>query len=292
MDEVRISKKTHTETVLLIVLTALLLLTLAVPIFLLRNTGEEKDPEDVPAWPTCAPNPLAPDAFTYDENGYLITAAQTALPGIDVSSHQGQIDWAQVKDAGFRFVMIRVGGRYFGEDSELYTDDLAQENYRGAKEAGLLVGAYFFSQATNVRQAQEEAQFALSLTENWEMDLPLVCDWESVRDTYPTGQVDRKTLTACLDAFCRCVEAAGRDAMVYFNPSTAGNRFFPEKLSRYGGWLAMYNSRMEYPYEVTMWQYTDAGCVPGISGGTDLDLYFPESGKTAGKIAPETDAKS
>ena len=117
-------------------------------------------------------NALAPEDFSYNGD-YLACTTRAYELGVDVSSYQGEIDWQQVRDAGFAFAIIRVGGRGYGEEGRLYADETAQQDYAGAKAAGLKVGTYFFSQALNEYEASEEARFALEQIEGWELDLPL-----------------------------------------------------------------------------------------------------------------------
>ena len=95
--------------------------------------------------------------FGYDGD-YLTCLSRQSILGIDVSKYQGEIDWQKVKAAGVEFVMIRIGYRGYGQAGTLGTDAMAQENYQGAKEAGLKVGGYFFSQAITTEEAIEEAQ--------------------------------------------------------------------------------------------------------------------------------------
>ena len=173
--------------------------------------------------------------------------------------------------------MIRLGFRGYG-GGQLNEDAKAQKNYEGAKAAGLKVGAYFFSQAISEEEAREEAHYAMSIAEGWELDMPLVYDWECLADDYRTMGVDARSLTDYTKVFCDTVEAAGYDAMVYFNPDQSRKQMYLEELTEYGFWLAMYSDQMNYPYKVDMWQYTNKGTVPGIKGNVDINLYFPYDG--------------
>lgn len=229
--------------------------------------------------PQSDPSPLAasefsPEDFVLDENGYMTCLSQTCIRGIDVSTHQKEIDWVQVKNAGFEFVMIRLG--YRGSvQGLLFEDEWAQSHYQGAKAAGLKVGGYFFSQAVTVEEAKEEARYAMQIIQDWELDMPLVYDWELIQEDYRNADLDARTLTDCVKAFCDTVEQAGYTSMVYFNPDVSSTRIYLEELSDYDFWLAMYHDEMVYPYKVDMWQYTCTGSVPGIQGNVDIDLYFP-----------------
>lgn len=231
-----------------------------------------------PPAPTYAPpasNPYGPEDFA-QVDGYLACVTGPYSMGVDVSEYQGDIDWEKVKSAGVEFAFIRVGGRGWGEEGRLYADGGAQEYYEGAKAAGLEVGAYFFSQAVSVAEAMEEARFALSLMEGWELDLPVVFDWEYVSADARTANVKARTLTDCTLAFCNVIEDAGLEAMVYFNPSQGRDLLYLEELTIYPFWLAMYEAPMNYPYEVEYWQYTETGSVPGIYGKADINLRLPK----------------
>lgn len=230
--------------------------------------------EPEPTLPPPEANPLTAEDFSVDEQGFISCSAVPYSMGIDVSAFQGEIDWQQVKDAGVDFVMIRVGGRGWGEAGTLYADSRAQEYYKGAKEAGLQVGAYFFSQATTVWEALEEAAFTLLLTTGWELELPIVYDWEYVSDQARTAHMDADTLTRCTQAFCRMIEAAGHQPMIYFNQHQGHNLLHLEALTEYPFWLAMYTEGCTYDYRVDYWQYSATGQVPGISTAVDLNLRF------------------
>ena len=226
--------------------------------------------------PTLPPPPANPyTLFDFAlEGDYITCTAGESVLGIDVSEWQAQVDWDAVKAAGMEFVMIRVGWRG-SEQGILAADTCAQRHYQGAKAAGLKVGAYFFSQSISPQEAEEEAVFALQQMEGWQLDMPVVYDWEYIDETSRTARVDARTLTDATKAFCDTVAAAGYSPMVYFNEIQAEQRMYLEELTDYGFWLAQYKDRMHYPYKVDLWQYTCTGRVPGIDGDVDINLYFP-----------------
>lgn len=220
-----------------------------------------------------AKNPYGPEDFTY-ENGYLTCKTTESELGIDVSRYQGEIDWQQVRAAGIEFVFVRVGYRS-AKDGSLNEDIRARENLRGAKEAGLKIGAYFFSQAVSAEEAREEAEFALSIVKDYEIDLPLVYDWEYVNEEARTSEMISETMMACIHSFCDVVEAAGYEKMVYFNRDLARRLLAMEELTEYKIWFAMYEDYPDAPCKPDYWQYTNEGSVPGIEGNVDINLFLP-----------------
>ena len=220
-------------------------------------------------------NPYSPEDFVLDEAGFMTCLAADYRLGIDVSGHQGEIDWDAVKNAGVEFVFIRVGNRGTTE-GKLYPDGFAQNYYEGAKKAGLSVGAYFFSQAITPQEARDEAWFVLEQVKNWELDLPVVYDWEWVGDDARTANMDAQLLTQCTRAFCQIVASAGLSPMIYFNYTQGMELLELEQLSEYGFWLALYEPAIQFPYQVDCWQYSCEGSVPGIEGDVDLNLFFPK----------------
>ncbi len=266
--------KTKKETLLLAVVALSLLRAVLLCILLIPK--KEPVPETAPT-ETTLPLPeistLTAEDFAYVD-GFLTCLSAESILGIDVSSHQKEINWAEVKAAGVEFVMIRAG--YRGLDQGLlYEDEYAQRNYLGAKEAGLAVGAYFFSQAKTPEEAKEEADFALTITKDWALDMPLVYDWEYSGEENRVANMTAPQVTECTKIFCEAVKAAGKAPMVYFNPDQARTFLYLESLTDYPFWLAMYSDSFTYEYHVEMWQYTCEGTVPGIAGNVDINLYFP-----------------
>lgn len=231
-----------------------------------------------PPAPTLAPNPFGSDAFAYNASGYLTCLTAESWLGVDVSEHQGQIDWQQVAQSDVEFAMVRLGYRGWGTEGVMRPDARGLENLDGAAEAGLKVGVYFFSQATSEAEAVEEAQFLLRLLDGRKLDMPVVFDWENVAaEDARTANMDKAAITACAQAFCREIEAAGYDTMVYYYLALAKWKLDLLALQDAGidFWLAMYSEQLSYAYRVRMWQYANDGYVPGIKTKVDLNLYFP-----------------
>ncbi len=221
-------------------------------------------------------SPYAPEDFLRT-GAFLSCQSGGVQVGVDVSSHQGKIDWTQVADAGVTFAFIRLGYRGYS-NGVTALDTLALENLQGAKAAGLQVGGYWFSQAVTEAEAREEARLALELLDGMALELPVVYDWEYVSQDARTAQVDRQTLTACTLAFCREVESVGYEAMIYFNTSQGQDMLELEKLEDYAWWLAKYDLKADFLCRADMWQYTNTGSVPGIQGKVDINLLFTDFG--------------
>ena len=218
-------------------------------------------------------NPIGLGDFAMMGN-YLTCITTKSVLGIDVSEWQENINWQAVKDAGVEFAMIRVGWRG-SEQGVLVEDTCAQANYAGASAVGIKVGAYFFSQAINTAEAVEEANYLISLIQDWNVEMPVVFDWEYINEDSRTGKMDPRTLTDCTKAFCDAVAAAGYEPMIYFNISHSYDNIYIRELTDYKFWLARYDTVLNYPYKINMWQYTETGSVPGISTNVDINLFFP-----------------
>lgn len=195
--------------------------------------------------------------------------------GIDVSEHQGAIDWNAVAADGVEFAIIRAGYRGYSEGS-LNTDATFYANIAGARAAGVDVGVYFFSQAIDTAEAEAEADYLLGILDGAELDLPVFYDWERIdpMENSRTAEVTGETVTACALAFCDRVAAAGYDTGVYFYRSLG---YFEYDLRRLAGltlWAAAPGSYADFFYEHEIWQYSYTGQVAGIEGDVDLNLRF------------------
>ncbi len=237
----------------------------------------------IPQGPTVPPdtipkNEYRAEAFTRVD-GLLQYADGDYLQGIDVSVHQGVIDWQAVADSGVQFAVLRLG--YRGTTvGELYLDEQFEENYVQAKNAGLLLGVYFFSQAANAGEAAEEAQFVCDTLNGRALDLPVFYDWETVDGGERVTSPYDVELTACSLAFCQKIEESGYDAGVYFNQTYGYRHINLYELRDYTLWLAEYNETPGFDYQFHMLQYSDAGTVNGIEGSVDLDLLILKGNDT------------
>lgn len=220
---------------------------------------------------------LTQEDFTYDPGSDRISCKRPGtMDGIDVSSHQGEIDWTAVANDYIQFAILRIGVRGYSAGA-VRADARFEENYAGCVENGIAVGCYFFSQAISPEEAVEEAEFLLEILNGRELDLPVVYDWEEITgEAARTDHVDKATVTACALAFCRRIEEAGYDAMVYCNSSVGYLRYDMAQMEHLEFWFAEYESDWpSFAYDFALWQYSCTGKVAGINGNVDLNIWFP-----------------
>jgi len=217
--------------------------------------------------------------FRTDDKGYKYYYDEGELSsyvGVDVSGHNGDIDWVAVKNSGVDFAMLRIGGRGYGEEGSLYDDTYFRQNLREAKAAGLMVGAYFFSQAVTPEEAEEEAEYAISILRGAKLDYPLAFDWEIIEgvDNPRTENIPPQTLTDCARAFCDRVKKAGYIPALYTGSQLAYYKYDLGQLSDIDIWYAFYNDTPALYYNYMIWQYSCTGRVDGIEGDVDLNICF------------------
>ena len=162
--------------------------------------------------------------------------------GVDVSTYQGTVDWAAVKDAGVDYVIVRAAYRGY-ETGRIVPDDLYEQNIRGAVDAGLHVGVYLYSQALSEDEAREEADYLLGLIEGLPVDYPVVYDQEEyTADQARTDGLTGEQATLNALAFCERVYDAGYIPMIYTNNDWAQNMYDMERLDHYPIWYADYTA--------------------------------------------------
>ncbi len=213
-----------------------------------------------------------------------VFAGRRIAHGIDVSKYQKDIDWKAVKEAGVEYAIIRVGFRGYGKTGGIGADTYFEKNIKGALEAGIEVGVYFFSQATTVEEAKEEAQYALDKIKDYNITLPVVMDFEYASVNGKEGgrlydaNLSKAVATNVCLAFCETVENAGYEPMVYANSSMLKNKLNASDISsKYKIWLANYTSMTAYTGEYDFWQYSSKGTVDGITGNVDCNFWYQES---------------
>ena len=230
------------------------------------------------------------------------TENKNVVAGIDVSYHQGKIDWDKVKASGVNFAILRVGYRAYRSGS-LAKDSKFTSYIKDAQRVGLKVGVYIYSQAITKAEAEEEADFVLNNIKGYQIDLPVTFDYEFAGD--PNGRLDSANLTkaqktACAEAFCKKVTDAGYQAMVYANASFCEKEMDTAALSqKYQIWMARYNTHTYnsdkdkgkfYGGKLDFWQCSESAKVDGISTKVDLDYWYqPKDGTVAPAPTPNPD---
>lgn len=217
---------------------------------------------------SCLTNTEAGIQYTGDER-YSIRK------GIDVSEHQGDIDWSRVKAAGYDFAFLRIGYRGYGEQGTLCADAKFQQNIVNAHNAGIEVGVYLFSQAVSEDEALQEAGLVLEQLQGHSLELPVVFDPERIRDDAArTDNVTGEQFTKNTVLFCEKMKEAGYQPMIYSNMLWEAFEYDMEALADYPIWYADYEPVPQTPYYFSFWQYSEKGSVDGIARNVDLNVQF------------------
>lgn len=231
------------------------------------------------AQPGIAENTLSAENFSM-ENGFVTyyeNGKAASVTGVDVSSYSGDIDWERVKNAGISFVMVRLGGRGYGESGALYADDKAAEYIIGAQAAGLKTGGYFFSQAINEAEAEEEAEYCKQLLGDLKLEYPLAYDWEIIKeDEARTDNLTAEQATSCANAFFAKAKELGFAPMLYASDAEFSAKYDLTKLDDCDIWYCEYADAPHFPYRFSMWQYSKTAAVDGMEGNVDLNVCLTD----------------
>ena len=200
--------------------------------------------------------------------------------GLDLSQFNNQIDFEALRSQGFSFVVVRLGGRGWGGTGRLYGDRKTQSNLCLAQEAGLKVGAYFYSTAINTTEAIEEAADAIAILDGFPLDLPVYIDMEYSGD-YPAGRSDRLspgTRADIIEAFCTAIRSAGYEAGLYASEGYLRFDLDSEAIYYLPIWMASYtveNRLPQYVKNYSVWQQTDSTFAGGADSAFDLNIILP-----------------
>ena len=210
------------------------------------------------------------------ENGRMIytdTGSYSYSTGIDVSEHNGSVDWNKVKADGIDFVFLRIGYRGYGTEGTLQEDANFEENYKNARKAGLKIGVYFFSQAVNETEAKEEADFVLKKLDGRTLDLPVTYDVENItEDDARTDNVSGEQFTSNIQAFSLEIANAGYTPMLYVNLQWELFVLNMSSLENLPIWYSSYEATPSSTYRFDYWQYSNMGKVDGIDGDVDMNI--------------------
>ncbi len=230
--------------------------------------------------------------YYYDKNGKAVTGEQVILGtkynfasdgslvssngtfGIDVSKWNGTIDWNSVAKSGVSFAIIRSGFRG-STAGGLIEDAKFTTNIKNATAAGIKVGVYFFTQATNEVEAIEEASMVLGQISGYKISYPIFLDVESAGAGARAENLSAAQRTAVIKAFCQTITNSGYTAGVYANKTWFNSKINTSRLTAYKIWLAQYNSTVTYTTtRYDLWQYSSKGSLSGISGDVDFNLSY------------------
>lgn len=224
-------------------------------------------------------NSLSVENIRADEESGEITYVNgeevISKKGIDVSKYQGEINWNKVANDGVEYAFLRLGIRGYGT-GEIVLDTTFEDNAEGALKEGIDVGAYFFTQAVNEEEAKEEADFVIEALAPYEISYPVVIDVEDVDDAGArTNDLTAEERTALVKVFCDRIREAGYTPMIYGNLKTFMLMLDITQLEDYEKWYAFYSTEeFYYPYDFSIWQYSDSGAVSGIEKGVDMNISF------------------
>ncbi len=209
--------------------------------------------------------------YNFGADGAIATSVNGSTFGIDVSRHNGKIDWNAVKASGVDYVIIRCG--YRGSATGVLIEDQSfRTNIKGATAAGLKVGVYVFSQAINEVEAVKEASLAVSLVKGYNLTYPIFIDTESSGGR--ADKIDRATRTAVVNAFCQTVASAGYKPGIYASKTWFEDKLNMGAIGNYKIWLAQYSTAPTYSGRYDMWQYSSKGKISGISTKVDLNYSY------------------
>lgn len=194
----------------------------------------------------------------------ILKDKEPLMKGIDVSVHNGNIDWRKVKNAGIQFAVLRAGyGRELSQK-----DTRFEENYRNAKAAGIPVGAYWYSYAMTEDEARLEADVFLSVIKGKQFEMPVYFDLEEKKQF----DLGKEKVSAIMRAFLEKVEKAGYFVGLYGSASSLTTHTADDIKSRYTIWLAHWTEQTNYSGDYGIWQYSSEGKVNGIIGNVDMDI--------------------
>lgn len=207
--------------------------------------------------------------------------------GIDVSSHNGKIDWSTVsKNVDFAFIRVACRGYSNGE---IFTDKKAHYNLRNAIRHDIPVGVYIYSQAITTQEAIEEAEYAIKIAKRHKISLPIVIDFEYA--TNSNGDFDgrlykakltKKESTEIINAFCTKVSKEGYTPGIYASSNIYKRHIDTSSiLDGTKIWVADYNDSVTYSGDYDFWQFSNKGSCPGVNSKfVDTNYwYIPKEDK-------------
>jgi len=243
--------------------------------------------QDQPGSDGIGDTPYVIDANNTDR--YPLMSPWTPTPvyveGIDVSHHQGSIDWAQVCSAGYRFAFVKAS------EGVGWTDPNFEANMENGREAGLLMGAYHFARPDLGNSPVDEAEYFINIASKYLAEGFL----RPVLDLERGASLGKDALSEWVHTWMETVrKETGIEPILYVNSNYANN-YLDESLTKYYLWIA------HWTYDISVspntgiweswsfWQYSDNGSIPGIAGGVDLDLFNGDMQKLCSEFTIPTE---
>ena len=220
---------------------------------------------------SAAPTPwTAVDGVYYNDRGEVIEGAVSK--GIDVSKHQGKIDWAKVKQTDINFAIIRCG---YGDDYSYQDDEYFGVNVKGCEANHIPYGIYIYSYATNTKMATSEANHVLRMINQYgaHPTMPIYYDLEDSTQQ----NLSSKAFGDIAETFCKAIMAKGYTVGVYASLYWWNNKLTDSRFNKWSKWVAQYNSECAYEGAYDMWQYSSAGKVAGVTGNSDMNILLTKS---------------
>lgn len=205
--------------------------------------------------------------------------------GMDVSQHNGKINFKKAKRDGIEFVFIRVGYTGYTKSSFSLNLDKKYKTYiKDATKAGLKVGVYWYSQSTKVSEAKKEAKALLKAIKGYSITMPVVFDYEfadTKKGRLDSAKLSKTNMTANALAFLNTVSNAGYDACIYASENFLGEHLYANQISSsFKVWLANYSSKTNYKGDYEFWQHTAKGRVSGMRGNVDINFWYKGENST------------
>ena len=213
--------------------------------------------------------------ITNDQMEYFVDGEKCSWLGVDLSKKSGSVDFEALRANGIDFVMLRVGSRGY-ETGLLALDESFEENITNARKAGLEVGVTFFSQALDVEEAVEEAEFVISNLLAYEVNYPIAFDMEYIaNDKARIDILDKEEKTQIAETFLRTVEGEGYRGILYGNTSWILGELVPDKILReFDVWVTDQAPVPDFPYQFRMWKYAVNQEIPGIENKASYVISF------------------
>lgn len=205
--------------------------------------------------------------------------------GMDVSQHNGKINFKKAKRDGIEFVFIRVGYTGYTKSSFSLNLDKKYKTYiKDATKAGLKVGVYWYSQSTKVSEAKKEAKALLKAIKGYSITMPVVFDYEfadTKKGRLDSAKLSKTNMTANALAFLNTVSNAGYDACIYASENFLEEHLYANQISSsFKVWLANYSSKANYKGDYEFWQHTAKGRVSGMRGNVDINFWYKGENST------------